>query len=105
MEKTMDMNENIRVSDSALHKIIMESIAKVISEDGAMGGGATAGATSDSADRQGAFDVPFGGVQRRKVYSPKGDKTSNGMTSVDMSPALKRHDGSCGSISIPKRNK
>ena len=70
-----------------------------------MGGGATAGATSDSADRQGAFDVPFGGVQRRNMYSPKGDKTSNGMTSVDMSPALKRHDGSCGSISIPKRRK
>ena len=36
MEKTMDINENIRVSDSALHKIIMESIAKVISEDGAI---------------------------------------------------------------------
>ena len=105
MEKTMDINENIRVSDSALHKIIMESIAKVISEDGAMGGGATAGATSDSADRQGAFDAPFGGVQRRKVYSPNGDKVSDGMEEVDMNPTLKRHDGSCGSISIPRRKK
>lgn len=100
----MDINENIRVSDSALHKIIMESIAKVISEDGAVGG-ATAGATSDSADRQGVFDVPFGGVQRRKVYSPKGDKVSDGMEEVDMNPTLKRHDGSCGSISIPRRKK
>lgn len=88
------------LDESLLHHIIMETINDYLNEDGA-----TAGATSDSADRQGAFDVPFGGVQRRKTYSPKGDKTSNGMTSVDMSPALKRHDGSCGSISIPKRNK
>lgn len=88
-----------------LHKIIMESIAKVISEDGATCGGATAGATSDSMDRQGAFDVPFGGVQRRNTYSPKGDKVSDGMAQVDMTPTLKRHDGSCGSISIPRRKK
>lgn len=93
------------LDESLLHHIIMETISDYLNEDGAMGGGATAGATSDSADRQGAFDVPFGGVQRRNMYSPKGDKTSNGMTRVDMSPALKRHDGSCGSISIPKRRK
>ena len=48
----------------------METINDYLNEDGAMGGGATAGATSDSADRQGAFDVPFGGVQRRNMYSP-----------------------------------
>ena len=88
------------LDESLLHHIIMETINDYLNEDGAMGGGATAGATSDSADRQGAFDVPFGGVQRRNMY-----KTSNGMTSVDMSPALKRHDGSYGSISIPKRRK
>ena len=93
------------LDESLLHHIIMETISDYLNEDGAMGGGATAGATSDSADRQGAFDVPFGGIQRRNMYSPKGDKTSNGMTSVDMSQALKRHDGSCGSISIPKRRK
>lgn len=93
------------LDESLLHHIIMETISDYLNEDGAMGGGATAGATSDSADRQGAFDVPFGGVQRRNMYSPKGNKTSNGMTSVDMSQALKRHDGSCGSISIPKRRK
>ena len=101
----MDINENIRVSDSALHKIIMESIAKVISEDGAMGGGATAGATSDSADRQGAFDVPFGGVQRRKVYSPKGDKVSDGLEDFYMYLIFMLYYGSCGSISIPRRKK
>ena len=70
-----------------------------------MCGGATPGATSDSSDRQGAFDVPFGGVQRRKTYSPKGDSVSDGMTNVDMSDALKRHDGKGGSISIPKKRK
>ena len=93
------------LDESLLHHIIMETINDYLNEDGAMGGGATAGATSDSADRQGAFDVPFGGVQRRKTYSPKGDKTSNGMTSVDMSPALKRHDGSCGSKKKKKKRK
>ena len=67
------------------------------------GGGASAGATSDSADRQGAYDVPFGGVQRRKGYSPKTKETK--MTKVDMTPAMKRHDGKGGSISIPKNRR
>jgi hypothetical protein len=46
--------------------------------------------------------VPFGGVQRRKGYSPRGDNESK-MTEVDMTDALKRHDGKGGSISIPKK--
>ena len=41
-----------------------------------------------------AYDVPFGGVQRKKIYSPK--------NKVDMRPTMKRHDGKGGSISIPK---
>ena len=43
------------LDESLLHHIIMETINDYLNEDGAMGGGATAGATSDSADRQGAF--------------------------------------------------
>lgn len=102
-------NKKPIITESLIHRIIAETINSYINEDGAtscgMCCGATAGATSDSADRQGAFDVPFGGVQRRKTYSPKSDTVSNGMTNVDMSDTLKRHDGKEGSISIPKKKK
>lgn len=96
------MKKMIRLTESDLHNIINDVVMRILKEDGAMGGdAATPGATSDSSDRVGAFDVPFGAVQRRKGYSPKGDKTSK-MTKVDMTPTLKRHDGKGGSISIPK---
>lgn len=103
----MRKNKKPIITESLINRIIAETINSYINEDGAascgMCCGATAGATSDSADRQGAFDVPFGCVQRRKTYSPKGDNVSDGMTNVDMSDTLKRHDGKGGSISIPKR--
>ena len=35
------------LDESLLHHIIMETISDYLNEDGAMGGGATAGATSD----------------------------------------------------------
>ena len=96
------MKKIIRLTESDLHNIVKESVIRILKEDGAMGGdAATPGATSASSDRVGAFDVPFGAVQRRKGYSPKGDKTSK-MTKVDMTPATRRHDGKGGSISIPK---
>ena len=104
------MKKIIRLTESELHSIINDAVKSIlkeakfgkVNEDGAMGGdAATPGATSASSDRVGAFDVPFGNVQRRKVYSPKGKKNDE-MTEVDMKPAMKRHDGSCGSISIPK---
>lgn len=96
------MKRIIRLTESDLHRILKQSVMRILNEDGAMGGdAATPGATSASSDRVGAFDVPFGGVQRRKGYSPKGSKESK-MTEVDVKPAMKRHDGQCGSISIPK---
>ena len=94
------MKKIIRLTESELMKLVENAATKVLNEDGealgsgGMCGGASAGATSDSADRQGAYDVPFGGVQRKKIYSPK--------NKVDMKPAMKRHDGRGGSISIPK---
>lgn len=91
------MKKVIRLTESELHKIIRETVKRIIREDGVMGGGATAGATSASADRVGAYDVPFGAVQRRKGYSPKGKKNIN---NVDMTPALERHSGEGGSISM-----
>lgn len=79
-----------------------------INEDGGMVGGAAAnasgfmnGANNAQTSSNAQFDVPFGSVQRRKGYSPKGNKSSK-MKEVDMNPALKRKDGKGGSISIPK---
>lgn len=96
------MPQVIRLSESDFHEIIAETVRNLMSEDGAIGGdAATPGATSASADRVGAFDVPFGNVQRRSIYKPK--EKDGKMKEVDMNPALKRHDGKGGSISIPKR--
>lgn len=90
------MKKIIRLTETDLHHIIHATVCRLLKEEGeAVGGGATAGATSDSADRMGAFDVPFGDVQRRNIYKPKNN--------VDMSDALKRHNGKNNSISIPKK--
>jgi hypothetical protein len=104
------MKKIIRLTESDLHNIIKETVKRVLKEDGGMVGGAAAngsgfmnGANNSQTSSNAQFDVPFGGVQRRKGYSPKGDGTSK-MTEVDMTPAMKRHDGKGGSISIPKRN-
>lgn len=57
----------------------------------------------------GQYTVPFGKVQRRKIYQPK-DKNAGGdvtkqSSNVDMTPAMNRKDGKGGSISIPKNRK
>ena len=57
------------------------------------------GANNSQTSSNAQFDVPFGSVQRKKIYSPKGGKSSK-MTKVDMTPALKRKNGKGGSISI-----
>ena len=58
---------------------------------GVMGGGfADAGGatTTDSAGNY-TYDVPFGGIQRRKINGISGDTVSN----IDMEPALERKPG------------
>ncbi len=95
------MKQIIRLTESDLQIIVNESIQRILSEDGeggfAGGGGATnaagvmqGGGTNPSA---GQYDVPFGGIVRKKGYSPKGDKVSKGMTQVDMSDAYDRSPG------------
>lgn len=93
------MKKIIRLTESDLHRMIIESIHNILSEDGegAGGGGATnaagvmqGGGTNPSA---GQYDVPFGGIVRKKGYSPKDDKVSKGMTQVDMSDAYDRSPG------------
>ena len=110
------MKQVIRLTESELHGMINMAVKKAlremnINEDGGMVGGAAAnasgfmnGANNSQTSSNAQFDVPFGSVQRRKAYSPKGDSSSK-MTNVDMSDALKRHDGKGGSISIPKQRK
>ena len=97
----------IRITEEQLRQLVFETYKKVLKEDGITAGSAAAnaagtpnGATNALSNQ--TFDVPFGGVQRRKGYSPKG-KNSSKMTEVDMEPALARHDGKGGSISIPKK--
>jgi len=103
------MEKPIRLNHDMLHRMVMEEVVRILQEDGAFGGDAfggdavTPGATSDSADRVGPFDVSFGVQSKGSIYQPK--KKDSKMTKVDMSPALKRHDGKGGSISIPKDRK
>jgi hypothetical protein len=103
------MGKLIRLTEQDLHRIVVETVNKILNEDGGMVGGAAAnasgfmnGANNAQTSSNAQFDVPFGSVQRRKVYSPKGDKEGK-MTEVDMTDAMKRHDGKGGSISIPKK--
>jgi hypothetical protein len=104
------MKQVIRLTEGELKTIIENAVRRILKEDGGMVGGAAAnasgfmnGANNAQTSSNAQFDVPFGGVQRRKVYSPKG-KNSSKMTEVDMAPAMERHDGKGGSISIPKNH-
>lgn len=107
----MIMNENYlrQLIDSMVFNVIKEEFS-MLNEDGGMVGGAAAngsgfmnGANNSQTSSNAQFDVPFGSVQRKKGYSPKG-KNSSKMTEVDMTDAMKRHDGKGGSISIPKHH-
>ena len=98
----------IKLNQNDLRGLVYETVNILMNEDGeGIGGG---GATNVAGTMQGGginpgagtYDVPFGSVQRRNVYSPKGKK-SNKMTKVNMAPALERHNGKGGSISIPKK--
>lgn len=101
--------EVIRLTESELHNIVNEVVSKILKEEGGMVGGAAAnasgfmnGANNSQTSSNAQFEVPFGGVQSRDIYSPKGKEKKSNMTKVDMTPAMKRHDGKGGSISIPK---
>lgn len=99
--------------NEAVKHAVRSTISEMIDEEAGAGGG---GATNAAGVMQGGgtnpevgqYVVPFGTVQRKKGYSPKGDAkgdVTKQTTNVDMSPALKRKDGKGGSISIPKNRK
>lgn len=98
----------VRITESDLHRMITESVHKILSEmEGAGGGGATnaAGVMQGGGGNPeaGQYTVPFGKVQRRKGYSPKGNAkgdVTKQSSNVDMSPALDRKGGKNKSISM-----
>lgn len=88
---------------------------RTLKEDAGTGGGATncagamqtgcGNAPTGTNPEAGQYTVPFGKMQRRKIYSPKGDAkgdVTKQESNVDMSPAMARKNGKGGSISIPK---
>ena len=94
------MARTVKLSESGFNMLMLHSACERIDEeDGAIGGVATAGATSASSDRVGAYDVPFG-MQSRDIYNPKGSK-KNKTSNITMDDALSRKDGKFGSISMP----
>lgn len=87
------MGKTIRLSESGFDALMRNSVADVVSEDGATAGLGTGA----------QYDVPFGAVQKRSVYNPKGSKGSKGSSesNISMEDALSRGDGKGGSISMP----
>lgn len=105
------MKKIIRLTESDLHRIIRESVNRILAEDGEIGGG---GATNAAGTMQGGgtnpgagtYDVPaFAGKSKKKVggnaFSEPimrqkhnlGDVTSAKANQVDMKPALDRTPG------------
>ena len=102
------MKQIIRITENELHRMISECVRSVVNEmEGAGGGGATNAAGvlqgGGANPEAGEYTVPFGKVQRRKGYSPKGNAkgdVTKQSSNVDMSPALDRKGGKNKSIAM-----
>jgi len=104
--------KQIKITEEDIRQIVKESVMTILEDLGGTSSfsvNSAAGSLSDPTGQQkNHIDMPFGTVQRKKGYSPKGDAkgdVTKQTTNVDMSPALKRKDGKGGSISIPKNRK
>lgn len=99
---TMANHNIIRLTESDLRNMIACCVEKYIQEcDGSAFGGGASGCDNlmvGTPDESGDVIYPFGDVQRKSIHKPK-DKNRK-QSNVDMSDALKRHDGKGGSISI-----
>lgn len=102
------MNKIIRLTESDLHRIVKESVYRILQEDG-LGGATSCAGVYDTPSSTGTYeggkaqskevtDYPLGGVIRKGHNLGKPTKKKD---NLDMSDALKRHNGKCGSISIP----
>ena len=108
------MKQIIRLTESDLHRIVKESIQRILAETdaSAAGGGALGGCNLmvGTSDESGGIAYPFGGGGKQKKVggnpfqnapvlkqaSPVGEPTDKKEKGVDMTPALKRG----GSISV-----
>lgn len=91
----------LRITESDLHRIVKECINSILNEDGATGCDNLMAGNLDgtaNSDESGGIAYPFGTIVKQKGYSPKNKSAK--MTKVDMKPALKRHNGKSGSISV-----
>jgi hypothetical protein len=106
---SLDMKKIIRLTESDLHRIVKESVYRILQEDG-LGGATSCAGVYDTAGSDGTFeggdaqkkqvtDVPLGGIIRKGHNLGKPTKKKD--NGVDMTDALKRHNGKGGSISIP----
>jgi len=104
------MKQIIRLTESDLHRIVKESVYRILQEDG-LGGATSCAGVYDTPSSTGTYeggkaqskevtDVPLGGIIRKGHNI--GKPTKKGNNGVDMTDALKRHNGKGGSISIPK---
>lgn len=99
--KTMNNAKILRITESDLHRIVKECINSILNEDGTTGCDNLMAGNLDgtaNSDESGGIAYPFGTIVKQKGYSPKNKSTK--MTKVDMKPALKRHNGKSGSISV-----
>jgi len=101
------MKKIIRLTESDLHRIVKESVSRILQEE--LGGATSCAGVYDTPSSTGTYeggkaqskevtDYPLGGVIRKGHNLGKPTKKKD---NLDMSDALKRHNGKCGSISIP----
>lgn len=102
------MKKVIRLTESDLHRIIKESVIRILKEDG-LGGATSCAGVYDTASSTGEYeggkaqtkqvtDVPLGGMIRKGHNL--GKRTNKKENGVDMTPALDRSGGKNHSISI-----
>lgn len=85
------MRKIIRLTESDLHRIIRDSVSRILSETDCASAMQNGPGPEHNPGAGMISDVPVGGIIRKK--SPVGDKVdkvSDGMTPVDMGPALDR---------------
>ena len=112
------MKQIIRLTESDLHRLVKESVHRILTETdaSAAGGGALGGCNimNGTSDETGGIAYPFGGGGKKKKVggnpfdqspiirrpSPVGEPTSKKEKGVDMSDAIDRTGGDNHSIAI-----
>lgn len=86
----------IRLTESDIHRMVIEGVNQVLSEmDGGMGGGALGAGNVNvgNSDVAGGITTPFGSIQRRKLGTGRNGDITKQDSNVDMTPAMDRRPG------------